>query len=86
MCLAIPARVLEVNGDEALIEVQGVRHAANLALLENVQVGDYVLLHAGFALHKWTAEEAREQEALLQEVFNSMEQTPQPDAAATKAK
>ena len=31
MCLAIPARVLEVNGDEALIEVQGVRHAANLA-------------------------------------------------------
>ena len=83
MCLAIPARVLEVNGDEALIEVQGVRHAANLALLENVQVGDYVLLHAGFALHKWTAEEARAQEALLQEVFGpaaSAPPTPTPTA------
>ena len=69
MCLAIPARVVEINGDQALIEVQGIRHAANLALVEDVQVGDYVLLHAGFALRKWSAEEAREQDALLQQVL-----------------
>ncbi|MCX6996249.1 MAG: HypC/HybG/HupF family hydrogenase formation chaperone [Kiritimatiellaeota bacterium] len=81
MCLAIPARVVEVNGDQALIEVLGVRHAASLALLEGVQVGDYVLLHAGFALHKWTAPEAREQEALLQEVFAAEENEPRRQAA-----
>ena len=81
MCLAIPARVVEVNGDQALIEVQGVRHAASLALIEEVQVGDYVLLHAGFALRKWTAQEAREQESLLQEVFAAAENEPRTEAA-----
>jgi hydrogenase expression/formation protein HypC len=69
MCLAIPARVLEVNGNDAVISVQGVQRAANLMLLEEtVQPGDYVLLHAGFALRKWTAAEAQEQEALLASV------------------
>ena len=69
MCLAIPARVLEVNGTEAVITVQGIQRTANLMLLEEtVQPGDYVLLHAGFALRKWTAAEAQEQEALLAEV------------------
>ena len=66
MCLAIPARVLEVNGQEAVISVQGVQRTANLMLLEeSIQPGDYVLLHAGFAIRKWTAEEAQELEELL---------------------
>ena len=69
MCLAIPARVLRVSGNEATITVQGVQRTANLMLLEEtVQPGDYVLLHAGFALRKWTAAEAQELEALLAEV------------------
>ena len=69
MCLAIPARVLEVNGHQATIAVQGVRQTANLMLLEDgAQPGDYVLLHAGFAIRKWSPEEARELEALWQEV------------------
>ncbi len=69
MCLAIPARVLEVHGTEAVISVQGVQRSASLMLLEEtVAPGDYVLLHAGFALRKWTAAEAQEQEALLAEV------------------
>lgn len=69
MCLAIPAKVLEVNGTEAVISVQGVKRSANLMLLEEtVQPGDYILLHAGFALRKWTAAEAQAQEALLAEV------------------
>jgi hydrogenase expression/formation protein HypC len=69
MCLAIPARVLEVNGNDAVITVQGVQRTANLMLLEDtVQPGDYILLHAGFALRKWTAAEAQEQEQLLAEV------------------
>ena len=69
MCLAIPARVLEVNGNEAVISVQGVRRTANLMLLEDgAQPCEYVLLHAGFALRKWTEQEAKEVEELLQEV------------------
>jgi len=67
MCLAIPARVLEVNGNDAVISVQGVQRTANLMLLEeSIQPGDYVLLHAGFAIRKWTAEEAQELEQLLE--------------------
>jgi len=69
MCLAIPARVLEVNGNEAVISVQGVRRTANLMLLEEgAQPGEYVLLHAGFALRKWSEQEGREAEELLQDV------------------
>ncbi len=69
MCLAIPARVLAVNGTDATISVQGVQRTANLMLLEEPVVpGDYVLLHAGFALRKWSAAEAQEQEKLLAEV------------------
>ena len=53
MCLAIPARVLSVNGQDAVITVQGVQRTANLMLLdEAVAAGDYVLLHAGFAICK----------------------------------
>jgi len=82
MCLAIPARVVSVDGDEAVIEVQGVRRAANLALLgEPVQPGEYVLLHAGFAIHKWTAAEARAQEALLQEVLGPADGAPPAEGA-----
>ena len=69
MCLAIPARVLAINGTDATISVQGVQRTANLMLLEEpVAPGDYILLHAGFALRKWTAAEAQEQEKLLAEV------------------
>jgi hydrogenase expression/formation protein HypC len=69
MCLAIPARVLEVNGLQAVIAVQGVRQAANLMLLEGgAQPGDFILLHAGFAIRKWSQTEGEELEALWREV------------------
>ena len=51
MCLAIPARVVElVDGDEAVVDLDGVRKRISLALVEEVGVGDYVILHVGFAL------------------------------------
>jgi hydrogenase expression/formation protein HypC len=69
MCLAVPAKILEVNGDEAVISIQGVRHTANLMLLEDgAQPGEFVLLHAGFALRKWTEQEVKEYEELTQDV------------------
>jgi hydrogenase expression/formation protein HypC len=68
MCLAVPAKVLEVNGDEAVISIQGVRRTANLMLLEDgAQPGEYVLLHAGFALRKWTEADVKEYADLTQD-------------------
>ncbi len=59
MCLAIPVKVVEVYGDEtALVDFGGVRKLISTALLEEVAVGDYVIVHVGFALEKLNIEEA----------------------------
>jgi hydrogenase expression/formation protein HypC len=60
MCLAVPARIVELTGDNAVVEISGVRRSANVAFIENPKVGDYVLLHAGFAIQKWSEEDVRE--------------------------
>ena len=60
MCLAIPVRVVELReGDQAMVDVGGVRKEISLALVDDVAVGDYVLLHVGFALGKIDADEAQ---------------------------
>jgi len=71
MCLAIPGRVVEIvdeAGDVAKVEVGGVRRNINVALLEAVRVGDYVLIHVGFALSKVDEHEAAETLRLLEEL------------------
>ncbi|MCS7233271.1 MAG: HypC/HybG/HupF family hydrogenase formation chaperone [Synergistetes bacterium] len=60
MCLAIPHKVIEIDGNEALTEIGGIRKKIRLDLLENVEVGDFVLVHAGFAIEKLNIEEAKE--------------------------
>ena len=71
MCLAIPGRVVEIvdeSGDIAKVEVGGVRRNINVALLDAVRVGDYVLIHVGFALSKVDEHEAAETLRLLEEL------------------
>lgn len=59
MCLAIPACIVEIHAvDQAIVEVGGVRKECSLTLLDHVSVGDYVILHAGFALSKLDPDEA----------------------------
>ena len=59
MCLAIPAQVVELrDGDNALVDLAGVRKEISLALVENVAVGDYVIVHVGYALNKLDPDEA----------------------------
>ncbi|MCL2310641.1 MAG: HypC/HybG/HupF family hydrogenase formation chaperone [Proteobacteria bacterium] len=59
MCLAIPVRVMEKKDDEtATVELSGVRHQVSLALVDNVAVGDYVIVHVGYALSKLDPAEA----------------------------
>ena len=59
MCLAIPAEILAIEGDTARVSLGGVIKVVSLALVENVVVGDYVLIHVGYALNKISPEEAQ---------------------------
>ena len=66
MCLAIPARVVELrDGDQAVIDLAGVRKEISLALVEDVRIGDYVIVHVGYALQKLDPEEAAKTLALF---------------------
>lgn len=68
MCLAIPARVVEVaENDQAIVDLGGVRKDVSLALVEDVQVGDYVIVHVGYALTRLDPEEAEKTLALMAE-------------------
>lgn len=59
MCLAIPALVVELReGDNALVELGGVRKEISLALVDGVVVGDYVIVHVGYALNRLDPDEA----------------------------
>ena len=60
MCLAIPAKIVSISGEEAVVEIQGVRRKIILSLINEPRVGDYVLIHAGFAIRKWSEEDVRE--------------------------
>lgn len=60
MCLAIPMKVVEINGNTAKVEQEGVSKAARIDFLEGIQVGDYVLIHAGIAIERLDPEEAEE--------------------------
>ena len=69
MCLAIPGRILEivdVPNRLAKVDVAGVRRTVNIGLLDDADVGDFVLIHVGFALSKVDEEEAEATLALLQ--------------------
>lgn len=66
MCLAIPVRIVEIDGENAVAEVNGVRRACNLSFIEDVQVDDFVLLHAGFAIRKWSDEDVKEYNEIVE--------------------
>lgn len=74
MCLAIPVCVTELlEGDRAVVDLGGVRKQISLALLDGVEVGDYVILHVGYALAHLDPEEARRTLELFAEVGGAME-------------
>ncbi len=69
MCLAIPARVVQMfDGDRAMVDLGGVQKEVSLALLDDVSEGDYVIVHVGFALNKLDPEEAERTLALFAEI------------------
>ena len=59
MCLGVPMQVKTITDDLAVCEIDGVRREASLMMVDGVQVGDYVLIHAGFAIEKIDEAEAQ---------------------------
>jgi len=67
MCLAVPMKVSEINGDMAVVESAGLRREVGIMLLDKVKINDWVLIHAGFAISKLTQKQARETLAIFAE-------------------
>lgn len=64
MCLAVPAKIVELTGTAATISVDGALRDVDVSLIEGARLGDYVLVHAGFAIHRWDKSEVEELEAI----------------------
>ena len=75
MCLAIPVKVVSTEGDEAEAEIAGVRRRVSIALTPEVKVGDYVLLHTGYAIGVVDETEAEETLKLLEEIVSLSEES-----------
>jgi len=68
MCLSIPARIMSIDGSTAEVSAGGAIFKAGLQMIENARVGDYVLLHAGFAIQKIDEKEALKAIKLFEEI------------------
>lgn len=74
MCLAIPGQVVSVNGMVGEVDISGVRRKVSFALLDDLQIGDYVLVHVGTALSKIDEEEAQKTMEALEELAAAMDE------------
>ena len=77
MCLAIPSRITKIENNMATIDVEGVQRQASLLLLEDARVGDYVIVHAGFAIQKLDEAAAQETLDLLREAIAAVDKREQ---------
>ena len=68
MCLAVPGQLLEVQGDEALASLHGNKLRISTALIPGARVGDWVLIHAGFAIQKLEGTDLEETWAILEDI------------------
>ena len=73
MCLAVPVKIVSIDGDEAETEIAGVRRRVSIALTPEAKMGDYVLLHTGYAIGVIAEAEAEETLKLLEEIANLSE-------------
>ena len=74
MCLSIPARIISIEDSMAEVSCGGTIFKAGLQMIENAKPGDYILLHAGFAIQKISDEEAVETLRLLKEMKDAMDE------------
>lgn len=69
MCLGIPGRIIEISGLNAKVDVAGVRKDINMRLLDGARVGDYVIVHAGFAIERLDEGKAAETISMIEKVI-----------------
>ena len=69
MCLAVPVQIVEIDGMQAICEVEGTQVRARLDLIDDAEVGDWVLVHAGFAITKVDPAEADETWRIIREAL-----------------
>ena len=72
MCLAVPLKIVSVTGKQAVGEAAGLTQKVRVDFLPDVRPGDYVMVHAGFAIEKLTEQQARENLACIQEALDAL--------------
>ena len=72
MCLAVPLKIIEINGCDAIGEWEGVHRKIRLDFIENPQVGQYVIVHAGFAIERLDKEQAEQDRQAFKEVADAL--------------
>ena len=74
MCLAIPMKLISIKGNKGEVELSGVKKEISLDLLKEVKIGDYLIIHAGFAIEKLNEEEAKKTLTIWEEIANIQKQ------------
>ncbi len=74
MCLAIPAKIVKIENGMGTIDMDGTQREVSLLLQEDARVGDYVIVHAGFAIHRVDEEEALESLKFLRQMVTELEE------------
>ena len=74
MCLAIPLKIIEINGTSAIGEAMGMRREIRVDFIEKPCIGDYVIVHAGFAIERLPEQQAVEDIAAWEDVQNALRQ------------
>ena len=69
MCLGVVGRIEEIDGEMATAEIMGVRRRISIVLVPEIKIGDYVMIHAGFAINQMDEKDARETEEMILEVL-----------------
>ena len=72
MCLAIPLQLIEINGNSAVGEAMGMRRDVRVDFIENPQIGDFVIVHAGFAIERLPEQQAMQDLEAWEEVQNAL--------------
>ena len=73
MCYAIPAKILSIKGDIAIVDYGGVKKKVNISLMESIKIGDYILIHAGFAIERLDKQSAEESLQIIREMLSYSE-------------
>jgi len=71
MCLAVPLKVIEIDGNDAVAELDGIKMKIRVDFVKDIKIGDYVYVHAGFAINKLDEKLAKENLELFREVANA---------------